>query len=175
MASFMPDLAYYTFFGSAIKQKNEPGYGRVSIQGVSRQNSPGGGRLHSLFRAASTVSCRRASASAPAHIPAHAGSYFFYCITVSFRCSFVSPDMGGSPFKGSPVKTAPAAAVCIAFSKVASTVSCRRALASAPAHIPARAGLYPVPLCTDNLVSPDMGGNTFKRMRSKQSRRRPPA
>ena len=50
--------------------------------------------------------------SAPAHVPARAGS--FYC---SFLYSFVSPDMGGGPFKAAAVKTVPAAAVCIAFSR----------------------------------------------------------
>ena len=41
------------------------GYGREPIQGETRQNSPGGGRLHSLFMAASAVSCRRALQAHP--------------------------------------------------------------------------------------------------------------
>ena len=84
----------------------ESGHGRESIQGVTRQNSPGGSRLHSLFRTASTVSCRRAFASAPTHVPAHTGHF-----TV-FLCE---SGYGREHIQAYAFKTDPAAAVCIAF------------------------------------------------------------
>ena len=80
-----------------------PGYGREPIQGETRQNSPGGGRLHSLFMAASTVSCRRAFASAPAHIPACTGHFsilLFSRIRDRTRARGCGSPCGAYPYSG---------------------------------------------------------------------------